>query len=309
MKKSVKVIVSLAMAASLSLSGMIMSASADFETKDGKTYYTDESGKKVTGWQTIGDKQYYFSSDGTMKTGWLTMKSGKKYYLKKDGSMATGLVKIGGKQYYFNSKGVMATGDTKIGSKIYKIDDDGVLIKQYKNTAVSIGDKLYFVDKDGKLIKDDIATYGKTKYYVGKNGYAVSENIKIGIYAYIFDAKEGLIDSYIPVTVDVSKNVDNMMPSGITGDLNFKYNSNAKCRKGTLYYEVDFYGELDNKTNLDLGFSVYANFYDEEGKVVETKQLDYIRKIEKGETHKVSKTFYLNYIPSKIIIIEENVYK
>ena len=76
-----------------------------------------------------------------------------------------------------------------------------------------------------------------------------------------------------------------------------------------MYYELTFSGELENKADRDLGFSLYGNIYDEEGKVVETKQLDYIRKIEKGEVHKISRTFYLNYIPSKIVIVEGNAYK
>ena len=41
-----------------------------FVVSMGNTYYFNEDGEKVTGWQTIGEKQYCFDKDGIMQTGW-----------------------------------------------------------------------------------------------------------------------------------------------------------------------------------------------------------------------------------------------
>lgn len=278
---------------------------ADWETKDSKIYYIDDSGQKATGWQTINDKIYYFSSDGVMKTGWLTMKSGKKYYLKSDGSMATGWIKIGNNKYYFNKKGIMVTGDTKIGKKIYQFDSNGVLLRQYKDTIVQIGDKYYFIDENGLLYEDTFIEYLDTMYYIGKNGYTISTTEAIEDYYYVFDAQKGLIDFYVSVKTTISKDASATskgMPSNFSGviDTDFK----TECRVGKSNYKVDCISSLKNRTNAEVGVTIYASFYDENGNVVENRQIAYIRKIGKNESSKVTKTLYLDYIPSEVIITD-----
>ena len=69
------------------------------------TYYFNESGVMVTGWQKIKGKWYYFNTDGSMQTGWVKS-DGKYYYLSpSDGSMQTENQTIKGKKYQFNSDG------------------------------------------------------------------------------------------------------------------------------------------------------------------------------------------------------------
>ncbi|MEH7347236.1 S8 family serine peptidase, partial [Gottfriedia acidiceleris] len=41
--------------------------------ENGKKYYYNSKGVKVTGWATISGKNYYFDKSGVMKTGWLTV--------------------------------------------------------------------------------------------------------------------------------------------------------------------------------------------------------------------------------------------
>lgn len=70
----------------------------------GVTYYLDENGIPLTGWQDIGDDRYYFDETGAMQTGWLEL-YGVRYYLREDGTMARGRVDIDGTAHYFTSDG------------------------------------------------------------------------------------------------------------------------------------------------------------------------------------------------------------
>jgi hypothetical protein len=95
---------------------MAIPASAEWEKKDGKTYWT-EDGTKATGFEKIDGSTYYFK--------------------QADGSMATGWMKIGGKYYYFSkSNGKMLAGKTyKIDGKTYKFDANGVCADRSGNAA------------------------------------------------------------------------------------------------------------------------------------------------------------------------------
>ena len=72
--------------------------------ENGKKYYQDENGAKVTGWLELAGKQYYFGTDGAMTLGWAQV-DGTDYYFREDGSMARGEVQIDGKNYHFDSRG------------------------------------------------------------------------------------------------------------------------------------------------------------------------------------------------------------
>ena len=81
-----------------SVTALSAGVSAEWVKSDsGYSYKSDDTGKKLTGWQTIGDGTYYFDKKGIALTGWK---------------------KIGDDTYYFNSakKGKMLTGWSKIGS-------------------------------------------------------------------------------------------------------------------------------------------------------------------------------------------------
>ena len=51
---------------------------------NGKVYYVNKDGYRVTGWIKYRGKFYYMEKSGVMHTGWLTL-SGKKYYMKSNG--------------------------------------------------------------------------------------------------------------------------------------------------------------------------------------------------------------------------------
>lgn len=151
-----KKLLSLTMAAVMSLSAVsAMSAGVSAEwvkSSSGYSYKDDSTGKKLTGWQTIGSGKYYFNSKGIALTGWKKINGdtyyfnaakkgkaitswatigGSKYYFGKDGVMRTGWIKLSGKTYYFGNDGKMRTGTLKISGKTYNFGKDGVL----KSTA------------------------------------------------------------------------------------------------------------------------------------------------------------------------------
>ena len=282
-----------------------VTASADWVETNGKTYYENEDGEKVTGWQTIDGEKYYFSSKGIMKTGWLTMKSGKKYYFKKDGTMVTGWLKKGGEKFYFNKKGVMATGFYKIGKKIYAFDNDGVLQYQCKKMTVYVGDKLYSLDEKGNLftgVKNIEMLDGSIRQlYFGKNGYAITTKKNINGITYEFDAEKGVLDAYIKVK---------------TGEFDNKYlelsKFSMKCEdvsaNKTGNREITFSGYITNTSSSTLTFYIYANFYDDEGNLIDDTQLLSCKNLRPGEKYKFDDYTYVNGIPYRMEFTDYRIF-
>lgn len=292
MKKS-KIICGL-LSLALSVNFMAVSVSADWETKDGKTYYTDESGDYVTGWQTIDDSRYYFSSKGIMKTGWVEMKSGKTYYFMKDGKMKTGWLKSGGEKYYFDKNGVMVTGNVKIGKKIYSFFEDGTLEYQCKNCVVYVGDRLYSLDESGNLDRNVIITVessnGSSKqFYIGKDGYAITTKKTIDGKIYEFDAEKGLIKcDYPSIKVGTFSN-DYLRLS------NFKINNTGNETSNKVTYS----GSVTNSCSVAVEFFIHISYYDSDGNLLKNNSI-YCSKLKSGETYKFSDFTYIDGIVSKI---------
>lgn len=103
-----------------------------FVVSMGNTYYFNEDGEKVTGWQTIGEKQYCFDKDGIMQTGWKE-KDGNTYYMGSDGAAVTGWLELEDSTYYFHQDGKMAVGTVYLGTMMCKFGDDGKLISKEEN--------------------------------------------------------------------------------------------------------------------------------------------------------------------------------
>ncbi len=68
---------------------------AGWKEKNGKIFYCNAKGKKVTGWKTIKKKKYYFEKSG-----------------KNAGQMVTGWKIFGKTCYFFNKKGVLNSAKT-----------------------------------------------------------------------------------------------------------------------------------------------------------------------------------------------------
>lgn len=121
---------------------------------NGKTYYFDAYGDKITGWTNDeDDNTYYFDTNGVLATGWKKI-DGNTYFFSAEGYMRTGWRKIEGKTYYFDKAGIMKTGKVKINSKTYYFNSDGSMKKGW----VQIGDNTYYFRN-----KDDAMAIGKLK--------------------------------------------------------------------------------------------------------------------------------------------------
>ncbi|MDE6592445.1 MAG: hypothetical protein K2K57_05195 [Oscillospiraceae bacterium] len=144
---------SLIMSAVLSLSAVCMTApeasAAWTKSKSGYSYRDDESGKKLTGWQTIDGELYCFNKEGFALTGWNKV-NGKTYYFNgaKRGRVVKSWAKIKGKQYYFGTDGVMRTGWVKINGKTYYFGSDGVMLS---SGTYRISGKICTFGADGVL--------------------------------------------------------------------------------------------------------------------------------------------------------------
>lgn len=130
MRKTFIKALSLVMTMTISVSAMIMPISADFEKTDKGTKYSDESGKYVTGWQTIGQNKYYFTEDGIMKTGLLKTKTATYCFYKSGKMVISSWITLGKNKYYFGADGKAKTGTVIIGSKQYTFDKSGVWNKE-----------------------------------------------------------------------------------------------------------------------------------------------------------------------------------
>ena len=86
-----------------SVTALSAGVSAEWVKSDsGYSYKSDDPGKKLTGWQTIGDGTYYFDKKGIALTGWKKIGDDTYYFNSaKKGKMLTGWSKIGSSKYYF----------------------------------------------------------------------------------------------------------------------------------------------------------------------------------------------------------------
>ncbi len=203
------------MAAAVSLSVMTaLSAGVSAEwvkSSSGYSYKSDETGKKLTGWQTIGDSTYYFDKNGIACTGWKKIsgdtyyfnsaKKGKmltgwakvgdgKYYFGTNGKMRTGFIKLNGDTYYFGNDGKMRTGKLKISGKVYDFGTDGILKNENSSKTES---KLTAPMKDlkwGMSSDEAIEKGGFEKYFVLEPMLMVYDSEPY-VY-YIFDADDSL---------------------------------------------------------------------------------------------------------------------
>ena len=163
-----------------------------WQTIDGNKYYFDKNGYAVTGWKKIGDNTYYFnaSKKGKMLTGWNKI-SGSRYYFGKDGKMRTGFVKLSGKTYYFGKDGKMRTGKRKINGKVYDFGNDGVL----KSGVSSGSSSKLMAPLNGlkwDMDRDDVIKKGNFNKYVNSESILLVRDSNPYKY-YIFDKNDKLI--------------------------------------------------------------------------------------------------------------------
>ena len=135
--------------------------------KDGKWYYVNDKGDKLTGAQTVDFINVYFYDDGVQVKG--DFAPNGHYYDKDTGALVTNrYVEKDGKWYYVNDKGDKLVGQQTVdGVEVY-FDKDGVQAKGIFANAD------HFYDKDtGAAVRDQIVEVDGKRYYVGPDGRKV----------------------------------------------------------------------------------------------------------------------------------------
>nr|DAG25468.1 MAG TPA: hypothetical protein [Caudoviricetes sp.] len=81
------------------------------------------------GWMEINGKTYYFDTYGDKITDWVNDKDDNTYYFDAKDRMSVGWKEISNHTYFFKNKdGYMTTEKLKIDDKIYEFGDDGKII-------------------------------------------------------------------------------------------------------------------------------------------------------------------------------------
>ena len=131
---------------------------------DGKTYHTGPNGRLYIGWRKADGNKYHFDSDGALDKGWYTSPKGYTYYITRKDGVKTGWQTIDGKKYYF----FPANGIMKTGWT--KQDGKYIFLKDKTWEAD------YTIDGEipypGSMAQnEDLRINGKTYKFDG-NGYA-----------------------------------------------------------------------------------------------------------------------------------------
>lgn len=90
MKNGKRIVMPLLLMLCVLLAAFPVSAASKYKkewvtAKNGKVYYYNETGKKVTGMQKIGKRYYYFDEKGAQKTGWIKIKNSYYFFRNKNG--------------------------------------------------------------------------------------------------------------------------------------------------------------------------------------------------------------------------------
>lgn len=142
------------------------------------TYYYDNNGNKLMGWQDINGERYYFKKERE-HPGFETI-DGKLYYFTDSARMLHDeFVEGNGQTYYLGSDGVRVSGLQDIKGQTYYFNPD-------RNDQLSyglnvVGDKLYLFGDAGKenagqLVKDTHLNNGDFKLNIDPNGIVTVAN-------------------------------------------------------------------------------------------------------------------------------------
>lgn len=185
-----------------------------FTNIKGQTYYFDsKTGRKRTGWITVGNQRYFLNVNGQLQKGrWLW--SGK-YYASSTGAVLKGLAAVGNNLYYFDpvTGAKLKRSFKTIGSDTYYFRSGG---KAAKNKWVTIKGKKYYFQSTGKMAKNTWVG----KYYVGPDGARTGQEKTTGWQTvngikYYFDSNANMVTGW----QTISNNRYYFAPSGamVTG--------------------------------------------------------------------------------------------
>ena len=133
--------------------------------ENNETYYVLD-GKKIQGFQKIGDKTYFFGIGSCrLLKGWQSLGAKQKFYLYEDGSVKQGWQHIGTEDYYVENN-FMVEGFHTIGDKTYFFGNTSArLLHGWQ----SLGAKQKFYLYEDGSVKQGWQHIGVEDYYVENN--------------------------------------------------------------------------------------------------------------------------------------------
>ncbi|MDU5225895.1 MAG: KxYKxGKxW signal peptide domain-containing protein, partial [Streptococcus sp.] len=180
------------------------------------TYYYDNNGNKLMGWQdingeryyfkkerehpgfeTIDGKLYYFTDSARMLHDEFVEENGQTYYLGSDGVRVSGLQDIKGQTYYFNPdrNGQLSYGLNVVGDKLYLFGDAGKenAGQLVKDTHLNNSDFQLNIDPNGIVTVANnhpafLQDNGGHWYYMDKDGKLMTGPQTIDGLTYYFDS-------------------------------------------------------------------------------------------------------------------------
>lgn len=148
-----------------------------------ETYYFDENGRALRGWQEIGGKTYHFSDTYAMSLG-KVMVDGKLRYFTETGSMVKGFRKSGERTYYFDEEGAAAEGLTEIDGWYYWFGEDRSMVTGFFTAPGEDVERLY--GDDGRRGSACLVKYDGNTYYTDENGVIQTGDIEYNGHRYFF---------------------------------------------------------------------------------------------------------------------------
>ena len=171
---------------------------AQWIEKDGKRYFSNADGKLYKNqFISFGPRRYYMGTDGAAMTGRFTANDGKDYNADDKGELITNKaqwVVRDGKRYFINAEGHMyrdqfisfgpyrfymgADGAAMTGvfkaknGNMYYADNTGEIVR--KAQWAEQNGKRYFCDNTGELYVNMLISFGPYRYYMGKDGAAMT---------------------------------------------------------------------------------------------------------------------------------------
>lgn len=126
-----------------------------FAANDGSMYYADDTGEVVrkAQWIEKDGKRYFSNADGKLYKNQFISFGPRRYYMGPDGAAMTGVFKAkNGNMYYADNTG-------EIARKAQWAEQNG---------------KRYFCDNTGELYVNMLISFGPYRYYMGKDGAAMT---------------------------------------------------------------------------------------------------------------------------------------
>ena len=187
-----------ALAAVVSVTGMIYSSRNGWKKQDGNLIYK-VSGAEETGRTEIDKTDYIFDEKGNLYLGWFTFEgntyyqdpkglykgdreiNGIKYHFEEDGVFHTGVFEVDGVLCFRDGFGYFKEGQCAYAGYLYFVNADGTLFTGWKNAGTgpyydpetgrmatgvtAIGDETYCFDSDGKIMTGFYEQWDGIRYF------------------------------------------------------------------------------------------------------------------------------------------------